>query len=509
MYPQRSIEEDYLAGVTELVPFYRWLLRQDTIPEIIEERKKYYIDRPTLVQVFTEQYQAWGINSQTIQESINSILEPQTFFITTGQQPCLFGGPLFVIYKALTAIVLARSLQKQYPHFRFVPLFWMATEDHDYAEVNHCYFEFGKKTFYAGKFSGAVGRHILDNQIKDITPPYLDQFYFPSQKWSTAFAQLLHHWLGSWGLLILDPDSQNLKKLFAPKMLLEATHRLGFSTVNETSKALAELGYKVQAKAQPINLFYLTNRLRERIEWDNYRQEYTVRNTGYSFTVTELEEAILQRPYFFSPNVILRPIYQESILPSIIYVGGWAEIAYWLQLKKLFGQYRTFFPLLYPRFSALLITSEQQVELNRYCITLEQLLQPDKVLFTQIAEQLWQRSILDETNLKIEIALHELANYLETLAPGQAYNARALIEKNKKYLSCLRHRVNKQVINKNPGMWYPIYRLKNKIEPEGTIQERTLNLLAFGTMDIISNIIQQIASHIEAWVFNKKIIFLE
>jgi bacillithiol biosynthesis cysteine-adding enzyme BshC len=511
MQPKRSIEKDYLAAEPHLRSFYRWPLQIEILPELIEARSRFPLDRATLAQVFKEQYTSWGITEAGINNLIDSILSARTFFITTGQQPVFLGGPIYVVYKALTAVALAQNLQAQYPEFRFVPLFWIASEDHDYREINHCYFDFSQKTTYKGTFSGAVGRHLIDNQIIPLLSalPNIQRFYLPGQKWGAAFAQLLHAWLGKLGLLLLDPDNLALKRLFSEIMLKEAMEGASYPLVEATSRELNALGYKAQAKAQPINLFYLTHRLRERLVWDSSRIEYYVRNSDYRFSRHELEEAINERPHFFSPNVILRPIYQETILPNLVYVGGWGEIAYWLQLKKVFESYQTFYPLLYPRFSALLVTADQKERLAQAHVALEELLQPDKALFTQIAEKLWNSSIIDKTHQQLEILLESLALELESFAPGQAYSARALLQKNKLYLARLRHRANKQAINRYPSTWGALWRLKQSIQPEGVIQERTLNLLAFARQEQdIAYVIQRIFSFIQPWFFERKIIYL-
>jgi bacillithiol biosynthesis cysteine-adding enzyme BshC len=511
MQPKRLIETDYLAAESPLRSFYRWPLRIEILPELIEVRSRFPLDRATLAQVFKEQYTSWGIAEAGINELIACIPSAQTFFITTGQQPGFLGGPIYVVYKALTAIALAQNLQVQYPEFRFLPLFWIASEDHDYQEINHCYFDFSQKITYSGGFSGAVGRHFIDNQIIPLLSalPSMQRFYFPGQKWGAAFAQLLHAWLGKLGLLLLDPDNPALKRLFSGIMLREAMESPSYPQVEATSQEMNALGYKAQAKAQPINLFYLTHRLRERLVWDSAKAEYYVRNSGYRFSRQELEEAIDERPHFFSPNVILRPIYQETILPNLIYVGGWGEIAYWLQLKRVFETYQTFYPLLYPRFSALLLTSGQAAQLAQAHMALEELLQPDKMLFTQIAEKLWDSSIVDKTQRQLEALLESLALELESFAPGQAYSARALLQKNKRYLAHLRHRANKQAVNRYPSTWSALWRLKQSIQPEGVIQERTLNLLAFARQEQDTGpIIQKIFSAIQPWFFERKIIYL-
>jgi uncharacterized protein YllA (UPF0747 family) len=156
-----------------------------------------------------------------------------------------------------------------------------------------------------------------------------------------------------------------------------------------------------------------------------------------------------------------------------------------------------------------LLTADQKTQLAQAHIALEKLLQPDKILFTQIAEKLWNSSEFDKSEEQLETLLQNLALQLESFAPGQAYSARALLQKNKLYLAHLRHRTNKQAVNRYPSTWGALQRLKQSIQPEGAIQERILNLLTFARQEQdIEYIIQKIFSNIQLWFFERKTIYL-
>jgi len=310
-------------------------------------------------------------------QNIELLHHENTFTITTSHQLNLFTGPLYFLYKIISVINLTNELKAAYPENNFVPVYWMATEDHDFDEINYFNFK-GKKVQWSRQASGAVGRlntedldKVLDvftanlgfgansNGIKKLFKcAYLDH-----KNLADATRFLANELFGIYGLVIVDADDRDLKSLFAPYVKKELTEQTSFTKVSETNEKINSLGFNVQVNPREINLFYLKEDLRERIVEQN--GTYFVNDTDISFTKSELLAELEKHPERFSPNVIMRPLYQEVILPNLCYIGGGGELAYWFQLKSYFKAVNVPFPMLLLRNSVLVKTAKQSEKLKK------------------------------------------------------------------------------------------------------------------------------------------------
>lgn len=328
-----------------------------------KEKSKSYTHetRALLCEILTEQHSGDCTPAQT--ESLSLLAKPNTFTVTTGHQLNLFGGPAFFIYKILQCIQTVRELSASLPDYRFVPVFWMASEDHDFEEVK---FFKTKNTVYntEADSGGAVGRILItdlsfidefENEFQDA--PFgtelvqlLRSCYQPGSTFSRATRCLVQRLFGKYGLLIIDGDDARLKAqmhdIFADELISQTLQN---STL-ETVETLKNTYGKVQVNPREINLFYLTES-RNRIIAEN--QGFKIDGTDVNFSKSEILQQLKSNPERFSPNAVLRPAYQEKILPNIAYIGGNAEIMYWLELKNYFREINLPFPLLIPRSSVL------------------------------------------------------------------------------------------------------------------------------------------------------------
>lgn len=364
---------DYIDNKPNLQPFYSYRPDINGFTELLKN-KKIVADRSTLVKVLTEQYvhiSDFGCsNSDLVFANINSLSGSNTYTITTGHQLNIFAGPLYFIYKIATAIKLSRQLKEQFPDKNFVPVYWMASEDHDFAEINYTTIG-GKKVHWWYEATGATGR--IDpvsmrqalNQYKGVLgmehhAPELAEIvetaYTKFDKLADATRYMVNALFGKYGLVIIDADDRKLKQQFAPIMARDITEQNSFKNITATNEELQKQGVHIQVNPREINFFYLADKLRERIVFEN--DSYKVLNTEISFTKDELLTEIDQFPERFSPNVVMRPLYQECILPNIAYIGGGAEVVYWLELKSNFEHYKIDFPILILRNSGLLIRKE-------------------------------------------------------------------------------------------------------------------------------------------------------
>jgi bacillithiol biosynthesis cysteine-adding enzyme BshC len=384
---------DYLENVPELRSFYSHRPTLKGFAELFNH-KKVIANRDLLAEVLLEQYfgksetpldRTYDSESQPkpklesaelIRKRIELLKLPDTYTVTTGHQLNIFTGPLYFIYKIVTAIKLCRQLKEAHPDKNFVPVYWMASEDHDFAEINYTNIG-GKKVHWWYEASGATGRINPDtmrqalNQYKGVLGidghsselgEMVETAYTKFDKLADATRYLVNALFGRYGLVIIDADDHRLKESFAPVMEQDIIQQNSFKNITTANQQLQKLGVHIQVNPREINFFYLKDNLRERLVFENDR--YSVMNTDISFTEAELKQEIKTAPERFSPNVVMRPLYQECILPNIAYVGGGAELVYWLELKSNFDYYKVDFPILILRNSGLVIRKETAAKIK-------------------------------------------------------------------------------------------------------------------------------------------------
>jgi bacillithiol biosynthesis cysteine-adding enzyme BshC len=380
--------------------------------QIEEKKNNYSISvRKILVDSLKKQYE--GETSIEVLKNIELLNEENTFTITTGHQLNLFGGPLYVVYKILHIITLSERLKLEYPKYNFVPLFWLASEDHDFEEVNHVQlfnqkitwdeFQGGPVGLYETKHWTALQEQLSSfflrsesNEIKELIATYSGETVADATK------NLIHFLFHSYGLVVLDPNRKELKEQFKSVFLKEIEHQFVESAVELSNEQIQDLGYKPQAFVRPINIFYIEKGIRERIVKNN--SSYTIPSKG-EFTKEELIHLLEKHPERFSPNVMLRPLYQETLLPNLVYVGGGGEISYWIQQKGIFDSVNIPYPLIQVRASIQLIESKtlQKWETLGFSVP----------SFFKSLQEL-QNEFLEKQNT-VEIDYSELDNQVSTL----------------------------------------------------------------------------------------------
>lgn len=368
---------NYLDEKSELKDFYHRFPKLENFEAQIEEKSLSVRaqSRTVLVETLKIQYKSIETSELTT-ENIESLSEENTFTITTGHQLNLFTGPLYFLYKIISTINLTKQLKETYPKYNFVPIYWMASEDHDFEEINYFNFK-GKKIQWNSKQTGAVGHFNtegLDAVFEVISSEFgagknaeqlkswFKEAYLNHDNLAKATRYLANALFGKHGLVILDADDIELKRLFIPQMKTELLEQAAFKYVTETNNKLEKLDLKIQVNPREINLFYIKDGLRERIvETDG---TYSVLETNISWSKSELLKRLDEVPERFSPNVIMRPLYQEVILPNLCYIGGGGEMIYWLQLKSNFEAQNVTFPMLLLRNSTLVKSEKQASKLD-------------------------------------------------------------------------------------------------------------------------------------------------
>lgn len=367
---------DYISGKESLKSFYTYKPQIDAFEQIIQDKSTENINREVLATLLQEQYT--GISNFELQKNqIELLRKNTTYTVCTGHQLCLFTGPLYFVYKIITTINLAEALKKRYPHYDFVPLYWMAGEDHDFEEVRSVNL-FGKKLSWehpnpkgaVGDLSTASIAPVLDelkqiagdtDNAKELMQLFSDA-YLRHNTLAEATRYLVHYLFGKYGLVVVDGNDARLKREFVSILEDDIFNNSNYKLVNQTIAEIEQTGGKAQVNPRLINCFYIQPNMRERIEFANGR--YNVLNSDISFTADELRKELQQHPERFSPNVVLRPLYQQKILPNLAYIGGPGELAYWLEYKRMFDFHKINFPVLIPRNFAMLIDpkSLQQVQ---------------------------------------------------------------------------------------------------------------------------------------------------
>jgi bacillithiol biosynthesis cysteine-adding enzyme BshC len=496
---------DYLDQASQLKDFYNRFPKLESFEnQIIEKRESYSdINRKVLTKVLSKQYTDFRISEST-QNNLKLLEQTNTFTVTTGHQLNLFTGPLYFLYKIITAINLCKELKIKYPKYNFVPVYWMASEDHDFDEINYFNFK-GKKLLWNRPSNGAVGRLTTEglDAVLEVFSAELPmgnnaeklknlfkQSYIEHNNLSDATRFLANELFGDYGLVILDADDVSLKKIFAPYIESELLDQTSQTQINITNQKLEDLGYGTQVNPRDINLFYLTDEFRERLTLVN--NKYQIVNTKRSFTKEEILIELNNHPERFSPNVVLRPLYQEVILPNLCYIGGGGELAYWFQLKSNFEVNNVPFPVLLLRNSALIKSEKISEKLKNLNIS-------NKDLFLG-KDSLINKKVRQISNIDIDFspqikhlqeqfkALYELAeqtdpSFLGAVKAQEVKQLKGLKQLEKRLLKAQKRQLKDQV--ERMAEHY------NELFPNGSLQERATNFsefyLAYGD-DLISEL---------------------
>ncbi|NGM61181.1 bacillithiol biosynthesis cysteine-adding enzyme BshC [Sphingobacterium sp. SGG-5] len=478
----------YLADDSALKSFYGNRPTWEGFAQQIQQKAS-FSHRDTLVTALKAQYGELLASSPAVAQNVERLRDNTTFTVTTGHQLNIFTGPLYFIFKIVTAIRLAQDLKKKFADKDFVPVYWMATEDHDFAEINHTRV-YGKKIIWDTPAVSGTGR--MDTQsMEQVVRQYcgmlglsdnsakltriVEEAYLQGRNLADATRVFVHHLFQEFGLVILDADRPELKQLFAPYMQDDILHEKSYQAIQTTSEALEEKGFATQVHARPCNFFYLTDDFRERIvKGEDGR--YEILHQDIFFSEEDLKTEIQNHPERFSPNVVMRPLYQEVILPNLAYIGGGAEIVYWLQLKANFGQYGIPFPILVPRNSAMITDDSIAGKIFRLDLTFKSIfksvtmLQNDYVR-RQTKHRLNLRDEWMELNAifgKIKLRAHKID---ASLGPStDAVKARL-----KKAINNLEKKLLKADKHNHEDARIQIARIKEKLFPGGGLQERSEN----------------------------------
>jgi bacillithiol biosynthesis cysteine-adding enzyme BshC len=491
-----SLVNDYISGNGTARDYVPYTPNLEGIKKAIQERKFSAIQRQTLVSVLENQYQVLGTLTdekniaafEKVQANIGLLKNDNCFAVTTAHQPNLFTGPLYFFYKIIHVIKLAAELKAQFPENDFVPVYYMGSEDADLAEVGSYSID-GAKHQWKTKQTGAIGRMLVDDHLLQLLQnlegywtvkpdgkealAIIKSAYKKGNTINQATLQMVHLFFGQYGLVVVQPDDAKLKSLFVEVMQKELTTQFSHTAIQPTLKSLSE-NYHVQSEGRTINLFYLKDATRNRIEKTG--ELFSVVDTNIQFTQAEIIQELQAHPDRFSPNVILRGAYQETIIPSVVFVGGGGELAYWMELKNVFEQAGVDYPVIILRNSFLFINDKQAKQWASLEFNIEALfnsIQALEIAFvkTQSVENLALTEhiasltdlykLIQQDVIKIDSSLGDHALNLSV----QAQKKLALLEK--KMIRAEKRKQHTSLAR--------IHSIKSELFPDNNLQERVEN----------------------------------
>ncbi len=500
---------DYLQEDPKLRPFYGLAPKTAHFKEQMQQKQLSAEKRQLLQEVLQKQYAGIELPAPVAQ-NLQALASPDTYTLTTGHQLNIFTGPLYFIYKIAAAIKACQELQQQYPERHFVPVYWMASEDHDLAEINS-FRLFGEKYTWETEQQGPVGRFSPDGlaALAETLPeeaPLFQQAYQESATLAEATRKYVHALFGQWGLVIIDADDRTLKESFRPVLEDELLLQQSQALVQQASSQLEELGYKSQVYPREINLFYMRNNLRERIVQEG--DVWAVLNSDIRFTKDALLQELTQHPERFSPNVVLRPLYQEWILPNLAYIGGPGELAYWLQLKPLFDHYKITFPVLLPRQFGLVLSKALENRRQKLGLSAAALFEDPHQLKARLLREWSEHEI---TLLEERQQLQQLFDSLQQKATLVDKSLHGFVgaegAKAQKSLEHIEKRLKKAEEQRHQTEMQQLENLQDKLFPNGGLQERTDNFLNFYLNN--PQFIEQLMEHLQGFDFSLKVLSYE
>ncbi len=499
---------DYVYEFEETQRFFPYNFRDNTSYQtIIDAVTKRQLDRATLVRVLMEQNTNFG-SSPKAMENIALLEKSTTFAVVTGQQVGLFGGPMYTIYKTVTTIKLAERLKSKFPKYNFVPVFWVEGEDHDFQEMNHIGLldQEGNHTrvsYLHGEEMpernlGAIGElqfnaslsnafSALDAALQktEFTATVLDtvrQYYSEGSTFTRAFAGWLNHLFADYGLVLLSPSHTELKRLVSPLFVKEVNEFPQTTRLVIAQSAELEEQYHAQVKPKSLNLFMFHKGGRYLIQPRETENDFSLKGTRHFIQPDELKRIAAENPEILSPNVILRPIIQDYLLPTVSYVAGPSEVAYHAQLKPVYEYFELPQPVVYPRASASFVEERLLRAMEKYGLDLLEFIESPLAVATKVSEQISSIKLEDlfaGANSQIRSALNEMKFGLKEIDPtliGALENVQSKVDGN---LNVLKEKSIAAQKRRNETALRQVERAAAGLLPNGNLQERELNLLQY------------------------------
>ncbi len=497
---------DYLYNFKKVESFYRLNFNdKEQYPNVFKTHSERKTDAHNRISdILKEQYKSINPSEKTTQ-NINLLKEKETLAVVTGQQLGIIGGPLYTFYKIITAIKLSNYLSEKYDGYNFVPIFWLEGDDHDFEEVrainlidannnlvNVSYNDelppdierdsIGSTSIkeFIGPFFEDVDKSLRGTEFKDDLLKQLKEFYSVGKTFKESFKDLLFWLFDKYGLIIFDPQDKNAKELLIPIIKKEIDNFRQHTEKLVAVSAELEEKYHAQVKVHPLNLFYSTDGGRYSIEPDE--NIFKLRRKRKKFNYDELMEELEAHPENFSPNVLLRPICQDYLLPTAFYVAGPSEIAYFAQVNPLYSAFEIPEPFVYPRSSATILENNINSILGKYSLEPVDAFTDLKSLENRVIGNISDHSLDEmfaETENKISEAIDKLKENLFAIDKTISDSGSRYKEKIISDLQGLKEKAIQAQNKKHETTLRQIEKLSTNIYPDSNLQERELNFLYF------------------------------
>lgn len=498
---------DYLYEFENVADFYKYDFREKenygkVFKQIIESRTKRELN---LTSIIRKQYQDLPDVSEKTLANIAGLNDVKSLAVVTGQQLGLFGGPMYTLYKIITVIKLTRQFKERFEEYNFIPVFWLEGDDHDFNEIRWIKLINNlnelKEVTYAEEIpeedaKKSVGTLTLTKEIisvledikmslreTEFSPALisrLSEIYSEGKTIKQAFKELIFWLFDEYGLVILDPQDKEIKSLLVPVFIKEIE---GFREHTQklvlTSAKLEEV-YHAQVKIKPVNLFYSTDEGRYSIEpVDN---TFRLRRKRKQFTKEELIETIQNEPERFSPNVLLRPICQDYLLPTALYIAGPSEIAYFAQVTPLYEFFNLVTPIIYPRASATIVEKSIQSALDKFNLELKDIFIKSDLLKDQVISSVSENNLdglFDDSNKQIELIFDELKTKLFSIDKTISDSSERYRDKVLSAFSELKSKAIQAQKKKHEISLKQIDKISESLYPSENLQEREINFIYF------------------------------
>lgn len=482
---------NYINRDEKLAPFYNFYPDKTGFSELLKTNPYQDFNREKLSAILLKQSGLVANASGSSVKNIYTLKEKNVFTVTTGHQLCLFTGPLYFIYKIISTINLAEQLKKEFPGSEFVPVYWMASEDHDFEEINN-FNLFGKNLKWESAQTGAVG-DFKTAELEALLPAlaeilgksdnatYLTSLFkeaylnHPSLDLATRF--IVNALFGEYGLVTIDGNDKEFKEQFKEEFKKDIFDSSAAALVNSSVKALETLGYTSQVNPRDINCFYIENGLRARIE--KVKDQFHLVGTETFFSEKELNGIIDSTPEKISPNVVLRPLYQQKILPNLAYIGGPGELAYWLEFKQLFNNFKIVLPVLMPRNFISVIDKPTQNKIEKLKFAEPDFFRSENELIKDFQVKTNNVFDLEAEKEKLSAFYTGIIEKVSAVDKTLSGSLSAELQKSINGLDIISGKANKALKQRSETEINQIKSVKQKLFPHGVPQERSENFSEF------------------------------
>ena len=497
---------DYLYEFENVRRYYHKNFRNNADFEFtlkkISERDNY--PRTEIAEIITNQYKDKSPSKLT-ETNLRNLKDGKAFAIFTGQQLGIFGGPLYTFYKIITAIKLANHLNEKYEQHQFVPVFWMAGDDHDFEEVSFVKIlnpdnkiitvtyndgkaiDVNRGPIGSLKFNSNIQKTLNDffdnlrnTEFTETIKKFLSQSFTSGKTFTEAFRKMIFDLFDEYGLVIFDPTDKKVKNLLIPifeKEILD--YRIHTRELLEVSAELDDI-YHAQVKIQPINIFIREKDGRYLLE--PVDELFRLKGKRRKFNEEEILNRLYEQPEDFSPNVMLRPICQDYLFPTALYVGGPSEVSYFAQVMPLYDFFNIPHPIVYPRSSLTIIEKNIKKIIDKHNLNYIDIFIGVELLNKKILAEVGDLNLEDlfeHSKKEIDLTLDRLREHLFAIDPNLKDSILKTREKIFSHLDVLKNKAEKAQEIQYQDSFRQIAKLRNAVFPNSELQERELNFFYF------------------------------